>query len=1037
MSDEKVYQGQAKLFQQLINSISDIIFYKDVNSVYLGCNDAYLRFIGKTYDQVVGKTDWDIHSPENAKEYIEADRKVMEMQQPQRTELIEHYQDGSQILLETLKVPLYSEYGDCIGIVGVSRDVTESAETLLIKQSMLQRTLMDISTRYISLPLEEVTDSINLSLKEVSEYIAADRAKVYDVRNGKATYTWINKDIQDGTDQMETFLMEAFYDWTDGQQKRNVILVPDVAVLPDGNILKVILEDNNVQSFIALPLLQQMKCIGFLCFESIRSRHEYSEIEVTLLTIYSQMLLNVRNRVDQQKNLTEAKEQAEAANIAKSRFLANMSHEIRTPMNGIVGFLQLLEMNETNPELLEYINNIKISTETLTYLINDILDVSKIEAGKIELEEIPFDLHAVVEASVISYRERAGSKKLNLKVLIQPEVPQYVTGDSTRIRQIIMNLLSNSVKFTDTGEIFLGIETIGQSKQDVTLRFTVKDTGIGMSKELIRKMFMPFTQADSSSTRKYGGTGLGLSICKSMIDLMGGRIDVQSTPGEGTQISFVIRFKLVANQSDRLESDNAKVVAITNVNSEIKTVTDTTRSDSVINPHLRILVAEDIEMNRILAGKFLEKLGLSCDYAEDGEQAVKAYLNSEYDMIFMDCQMPNKDGFEATREIRSMERGIRHAIIIAMTAYAMKGDEEKCIAAGMDDYLSKPIDMNKISNILRKYSNQTGRKQETSQEEVAEQSSAIDTGTLPEDVYNIPDEKARVLIVDDEPMNLKLLEITLKEEYEVMIAHNGKEAIRLASEGIQPDIILLDIMMPEMDGYQVCRILRELPETREIPIIFITAIKEEKSEERAFRLGVVDYITKPFSIPIVKGRVKNHIDLKKYRDLQKQNSNIDELTRIANRRKFNETLITEWNRAKRDEQPLSIIMLDIDKFKNFNDFYGHLRGDECIHKIAQTLKKELKRPGDLAARWGGEEFACILPNTDFFGAKLSAERIRKSIMELGIPHAASAVSNVVTVSIGVATVIPNQDNSYSELMNSVDMALYRAKDQGRNMVCSE
>jgi diguanylate cyclase (GGDEF)-like protein len=296
-----------------------------------------------------------------------------------------------------------------------------------------------------------------------------------------------------------------------------------------------------------------------------------------------------------------------------------------------------------------------------------------------------------------------------------------------------------------------------------------------------------------------------------------------------------------------------------------------------------------------------------------------------------------------------------------------------------------------------------------------------------------------VLIVDDAPTNLKVLGTALKDTYHLKLATNGEEALALASSKNPPDIILLDIMMPEMDGYEVCKRLKEAPETRDIPVVFITAMNEEKDEELGLQLGAIDYIAKPFSIPIVKARVKNHLELKQYRDMLKENSMIDGLTQIANRRRFDETLLVEWNRQKRHSESLSMLMIDIDFFKNYNDTYGHLQGDECLKQIAQTIKNGLKRSADLAARWGGEEFACILPDTDHTMAINIGEAIREAIMDLELPHEASLINSIVTVSIGVATVKSQEyaDADFQVLIKKADDALYKAKESGRNKVVSE
>jgi len=1128
--------------------------------VFTDVNAAFLAKTGFSREEVIGKTAQELQLfPDVEKQKLAAEE--LKLSGSINNIEMEIQTKNGEVLVGLFSGELIESQGEK-HFLTVMTDFTKqkSLEYTLINQAIMQSKLMDISTSFINVPLKESREVIIKSLKEISDYIEADQAHVYtmDGNTYKSEYCWSNME-DNNKDMLDTFPSDTIRDWITDRSKCNLIQISDMNQLPEKNKLGILLRQHGIQSFVAFPLNQNKKCIGFLCFESIRKKHIYSEVEMTLLTLFSQMYLNVQNRIQQQQKLMEAKEQAEAANIAKSQFLANMSHEIRTPMNGIIGFLQLLEMNETSPEQLEFINNIKVSSETLLYLINDILDVSKIEAGKIELEYIQFDIRSTVEAAVIPYKAKAHLKNLDLNMFIPTEVPGLVYGDSNRLRQVITNLLSNAIKFTEKGEIFVGVEVKERGKKEDTIVFTVKDTGIGMKQSVINKMFLPFMQADNSSTRKYGGTGLGLSICKSIIDLMGGTIEVNSVEGVGTQISFEIRFEVAENDGDATRNDYSalsrkkilivddntmnrdiarqfldevgceiyeaesaaeaisklmsmgrgsvdailvdfnmpemngndlgaalKAIPITKdiplilltsvlVKSEIdrakecgfigylskpykrdellKTILNATNgaidhgqeniepskkmNDVVFHKDMKILLAEDIEMNRMLMVKFLEKLGLHCDTAEDGKEALYACMNNQYDLIFMDCQMPNMDGFLATREIRRLENGERHAIIIAMTAYAMKGDEEKCIEAGMDDYLRKPIEMNKIINMIQKYAKYI-RQISKNPEELPDSQEITKTqkkvSVRKEKTEEVLKEKARILIVDDEPMNVKLLQESLKDEYEIITAANGKDAVQIAMGERQPDIILLDVMMPEMDGYVVCRTLRETPETRDIPVILVTALKEEAFEEKAFQLGAADFITKPFSIAIVKGRVKNHIEMKKYRDLQKQNSNIDELTQIANRRKFNEVLENEWSRCKRAGVPLSLIIADIDKFKDYNDFYGHLKGDECIYQIAQVLKEELQRPADLAARWGGEEFACILPDTDLIGAKIIAERLRLAVQELRIPHEASPVEKYITVSVGVSAIIPTPVNQCEDLIQSTDEALYKAKESGRNKV---
>lgn len=292
----------------------------------------------------------------------------------------------------------------------------------------------------------------------------------------------------------------------------------------------------------------------------------------------------------------------------------------------------------------------------------------------------------------------------------------------------------------------------------------------------------------------------------------------------------------------------------------------------------------------------------------------------------------------------------------------------------------------------------------------------------------------RILIVDDVPANIKMLREVLKSKYDIIFATNGLEALELLKSRELPDLILLDIMMPEMDGYEVCRILKADDLTSKIPVIFITSKDEEDDEVKGFELGAVDYITKPFSIPVVNARVQTHVELKQQREILENLSSIDGLTGIPNRRNFDEFLDRNWHFCMRASMTISLIMIDIDHFKIFNDQYGHLEGDECLKKVAATLKSCINRDTDMMARYGGEEFACILPATDIEGALSIAESMRKSIEALSITNAQSSTANYVTISLGVASMVPMKDVQAVTIIQHADRALYAAKISSRNCV---
>lgn len=296
-----------------------------------------------------------------------------------------------------------------------------------------------------------------------------------------------------------------------------------------------------------------------------------------------------------------------------------------------------------------------------------------------------------------------------------------------------------------------------------------------------------------------------------------------------------------------------------------------------------------------------------------------------------------------------------------------------------------------------------------------------------------PAPRQKILLVDDTPANLVILGEELQHDYEVFVATNGFQALKIVDSN-PPDLILLDIMMPMMDGYEVCRRLKDTPETSDIPIIFITAMDGEEDQARGLEAGAVDYITKPFHLPIVRARVRTHMDLKRKTDILQHLSSHDGLTGIFNRRRFDEVIDLEWRRAARKKQSLSLILLDIDGFKGYNDNYGHLIGDQCLHQVATILNASLRRAGDFLARYGGEEFVVVLPDTDVDQAIYIAERMRQAVAEKRIEHAFSHVAPYITISVGVVSTKPGNIINHQALLELADQAMYCAKNSGRNCV---
>jgi hypothetical protein len=391
------------------------------------------------------------------------------------------------------------------------------------------------------------------------------------------------------------------------------------------------------------------------------------------------------------KAISEKAEMLEHEIKSTELFLASMSHEIRTPLNGIIGMTEVLDEMSLSQEQKEYVSIIRESSNNLRVIVNDVLDVSKLNAGKMELESIPFDLFTKIEASVGIFKPKIDEKEITLEFFTDPMIPRQVIGDPTRLSQVIINLVSNALKFTDQGgKIDVSAEYIDQENDEVTFKVSVSDSGIGLTQEQQEKIFEAYSQATASTARKSGGTGLGLTISNKIMNAMGTELEVESEEGEGATFFFVITMKVDTQPSIPVEEKEVEVVE---------------KSQNLEDIH--VLVAEDNPINQKLIKIVLENFGLNVTLTSNGQEAYEARINNRYDLIFMDIQMPVMGGVESTHSILEYEKenGEAHIPIIALTANALPGDKEKYMSEGMDDYATKPLDVKIIEKLIRQYCN--------------------------------------------------------------------------------------------------------------------------------------------------------------------------------------------------------------------------------------------------------------------------------------------------------------------------------------------
>lgn len=676
--DQSLKEEQAYL-EQLFEGAPEAIV-QVINNKIVRINAEFTKLFGYSEEEVIGQEIDKLLPKGNQFKEANAISKRIAMGNQVFMEGIRYHKNGQAIDVSIMGTPVKLN-NKVIGTFGIYRDITERKKFEKIQQLINNISTAVLTSRNLEALLDIIKHELGAVLDTTNLFIA-----FYNQQDNSLSFPY----FIDEKDKFEKVsAKKTITGYVIKSQKPVLLKEADIKRLEVEGEIDLIGSPSKV--WLGVPLQTKGEIFGVISLQSYDNENSFCEDDLDILVFVSNQISLAITKIQAEENLKVAKQKAEEAAIAKQQFLSTMSHEIRTPLNAVIGMSQLLLEIKPRPDQLEYLSALKFSGESLLALINDILDISKLESEKVILEELDLNPLLVTKETIKILMVKAREKNNVLKIDHAKGIPEIVIGDKVRLSQILTNLIGNAIKFTDQGEIKVSLELKKESKQEFLIKFSVKDTGIGISNDNLELIFESFTQEKSDITRRFGGSGLGLAISKKLVEIQKGEIHVTSTPNKGSTFSFTIPYKKSKLKKVRVEKtfDHDK--------------------DSLVG--LKILIVEDNQINRLVVRKFLENWGAHVDEAENGRISLEMVENNFYNLVLMDLQMPEMDGYEATLKIKTMhQKKYKDLPVIALTASILIDVKEKIENAGLDDFLIKPFDAPDLFNMISRHVNRGKRK---------------------------------------------------------------------------------------------------------------------------------------------------------------------------------------------------------------------------------------------------------------------------------------------------------------------------------------